>query len=106
MSTPLISEIEEILDARVRPTLGLHGGAIEIEALDDAGVLGVRLLGSCVGCPAADLSMEHYVRSELLGVVEGLTDVVLVASVSEDLLAQARLLLRHSPRRVPLQLIA
>ncbi|MHA6512818.1 NifU family protein [Tessaracoccus sp. Z1128] len=106
MATQQLLEIEAVLDARVRPALRQHGGAIEIEALDEAGVLGVRLLGACVGCPAADLSMQQLVREELLGVVTGLSDVVLVGSVSDDLLGQARHLLQRGSRRVPLRLTA
>ncbi len=103
----LVEQIEEVLDARVRPYLRSHGGAVEIRELDDAGVLGVRLLGACAGCPAADLSMHSVVREELLGSVAGLTDVVAVSGVSEELLAQARWLMnRGSGRTVPLRLIA
>jgi Fe-S cluster biogenesis protein NfuA len=99
--------IEEVLDARVRPYLRSHGGAVQVEGLDDAGVLGVRLMGACVGCPAADISMHTVVREELLDAVPGLADVVLVGSVSDDLLDQARWLLnRGAGRTVPLRLIA
>lgn len=95
------------MDARVRPYLRSHGGAVQIESLDARGVLGVRLTGACVGCPAADLSMQTVVREELLDAMPELTDVVLVGSVSDDLLNQARWLLDHGARRtVPLRLIA
>lgn len=105
--TTLLKEIEAVLDARVRPYLHSHGGSILVEDLDDAGVLGVRLEGACAGCPAADLSMQTVVREELLGTVAGLSDVVLVLSTSEELLAQARWLMnRGASRTVPLRLTA
>lgn len=106
MHINLLQEVERVLDDRVRPALRSHGGSIEIEKLDEAGVLGVRLLGACVGCPAADLSMQAIVREGLLGVVDGITDVVLVASVSEDLINQARQLMRRTAGRVPLRLVS
>ncbi|MDO5092042.1 MAG: NifU family protein [Propionibacteriaceae bacterium] len=88
--------VEAALDARVRPALAAHGGAVEIDDISPEGVVGVRLLGACVGCPAADYSMQDLVRRGLLGAVEGITDVVLVGSVSDDLLAQALVFLRRN----------
>lgn len=105
-ANPQIDQVEAVLDARVRPALRSHGGSIEVEELSAAGVLGIRLLGACVGCPAADLSMQYLVREELLGTIDWLTDVVLVGSVSDDLLGQARRLMHRSPGGVPLRLIA
>lgn len=87
--------VEAALDARVRPALAAHGGAVEIDDISPEGVVGVRLLGACVGCPAADYSMQDLVRRELLGAVPGITDVVLVGSVSDDLLAQALVFLHR-----------
>lgn len=104
MSTQLLDEIETVIDARVRPALRAHGGEIRVDTLKDDGVLCVRLLGACVGCPAADLSMRSIVREELLS-VEGLTDVVLVGSVSDELLAQAHWLLSRERGGIPLKLI-
>ena len=39
--------------------------------------------------------MQDLVRRELLGTVPGITDVVLVGSVSDDLLAQALVFLHR-----------
>lgn len=105
MSTQLLDDVEAIIEARVRPVLRLHGGEIQIDSLNEDGVLGVRLMGACVGCPAADLSMQSVVRHELLGAVEGIRDVVLVGSVSDSLLSQARQLLGHRGAGVPIKLL-
>jgi hypothetical protein len=53
------------------------------------------------------LSLHQLVREQLLEAVPELTDVVLVASVSDSLLEQARWLMHRGPgRAVPLRLIA
>ena len=82
-----ISKIEKVLDERVRPNLAQHGGDIEIEKLED-GVLHVRMHGQCSGCPSAELTLENLVNTEL-------KDVVLVTGVSDDLIAQARQIMRQ-----------
>lgn len=84
-----IEEIEKVLDERVRPDLSLHGGNIQIEKLED-GVLHVRMLGHCSGCPSAELTMENLVNTELKEAFPELRQVVLVTGVSDDLIAVAK----------------
>lgn len=91
-----LNEIEQVLDARVRPALRRHGGEISLVELDGKGILRVRLTGQCAGCPAADLTNEELIERELTQALPGLVrQVVLVQPVSEDLLAQARAILAH-----------
>ena len=54
-----------------------------------------RLTGQCAGCPSAYLTTEELIRGTLLERFPQLREVVLEQGVSEDLLAQARKLLRH-----------
>ena len=89
-----ISKIEEVLDERVRPNLAQHGGNIAIEKLED-GVLHVRMHGQCSGCPSAELTLENLVNTELKEAFPELKDVVLVTGVSDDLIAQARQIMRQ-----------
>lgn len=91
-----IEEIEKVLDERVRPDLSLHGGDIRVEKLED-GVLHVRMLGHCSGCPSAELTMENLVNTELKEAFSDLKQVVLVTGVSDDLIAAAKEILsrRH-----------
>ena len=90
-----ISKIEEVLDERVRPNLAQHGGDIEIEKLEDGVVLHVRMHGQCSGCPSAELTLENLVNTELKEAFPELQDVVLVTGVSDDLIAQARQIMRQ-----------
>lgn len=86
--------IERVLDEKVRPDLALHHGDIQIESLEN-GVLRVRLLGQCSGCPSAELTMEQLVREALGEAFPALKQVALVTGVSDELLAQARRLLKE-----------
>ena len=89
-----ISKIEEVLDERVRPNLAQHGGDIQIEKLED-GVLHVRMHGQCSGCPSAELTLENLVSTELKDAFPELKEIVLVTGVSDDLIAQAREIMRQ-----------
>lgn len=86
--------IEEVLEEKVRPSLRAHGGEIRIDHLED-GVLYVKLLGQCAGCPSADLTNETLVEAELVQALPELVrKVVVVQTVSDELWEQAKRLLR------------
>ena len=58
-------QIEAVLDEKVRPSLRAHGGELEIDHLED-GVLYIKLLGQCAGCPSADLTNETLYLDDCL----------------------------------------
>ena len=89
-----IKRIEAVLDEKVRPSLRAHGGEIEIDHLED-GVLYVKLLGQCAGCPSADLTNETLVEAELVQALPELVKKVsVIQTVSDELWEQAKRLLR------------
>ena len=91
----MLEQIEQILDEKVRPQLALHGGDIRSLSCED-GVYRFRLLGQCSNCPSAYLTTETLIREELQAAIPELSDVILVQTVSDDLLEQARALMgRH-----------
>ena len=72
-----------------------HGGEIEIDRLEE-GVLYVKLLGQCAGCPSADLTNETIVEAELVQALPELVrKVAVVQTVSDELWEQAKKLLRE-----------
>lgn len=87
-------EIESVLDQYVRPLLRAHGGDMEVLELTDDGILRFRMHGQCAGCPAADLTTEELIQTELTARLPQVKQAVLVHEVSEDLLRQARAILR------------
>jgi Fe-S cluster biogenesis protein NfuA/nitrite reductase/ring-hydroxylating ferredoxin subunit len=76
------TRIQRALD-RVRPYLGSHAGGVEYRGIDEAGVVHMKLEGSCHGCPSSTvtvrLAIETAVREaapEVTGVeVEGQIEV-------------------------------
>ena len=50
--------------------------------------------GSCASCPSAQSTIEEVVKGIVMENVQGVKDVVLDTSVSEDLLDMARMILR------------
>ena len=88
------TRIESVIDEKLRPQLLLHGGGMETVRLE-GGRYVFRLTGQCAGCPSAYLTTEELIRGTLLERFPQLREVVLEQGVSEDLLAQARKLLRH-----------
>ena len=90
----MLKQIEQVLDEAVRPQLALHGGDIRSLSCED-GVYRFRLLGQCSSCPSAWLTTESLIQETLLQAFPDLKQVVLVQQVSDDLLDQARTILRH-----------
>lgn len=90
------AEIERVLDRDVRPNLAEHGGEIRVLDLDEDGTLHIELLGSCSNCPGATLTTETLVEEALVNALSYVSRVVLVQSVSDELLDFARALIRDS----------
>ena len=89
-----MKRIEAVLDEKVRPALRAHGGEIGTDRLEN-GVLYVKLLGQCAGCPSADLTNEPLVEAELKAALPELVEkVAVIQTVSDELWEQARRLLR------------
>ena len=95
-----LKRIEAVLDEKVRPSLRAHGGELEIDHLEE-GVLYIKLLGQCAGCPSADLTNETLIEHELTAALPELVrKVVVVQTVSDELWEQAKRLLEDRRRRI------
>ena len=55
------TRVRHALDS-VRPYLGSHGGDVELVGIDDEGVVTLRLLGSCDGCPSSSVTLQLAVE--------------------------------------------
>jgi len=87
--------LETVLDEYVRPQLRSHGGDIEVLSVEN-GVMRFKLTGRCSGCPAAGLTTEELIQSEVTARIPAIRQVVLVHETSRELLDQARdILQRH-----------
>ena len=65
--------IEHALE-EIRPMLALHAGNIEFVGVDD-GVVKIRFLGTCHGCPLSELTLKAGVEEHLRAEVPGVTSV-------------------------------
>ena len=84
-------QIKKVLKEKVDPVLAAHYGGAVLTGYDD----GVAMLtGSCASCPSAQSTIEEVVKGIVMENVQGVKDVVLDTSVSEDLLDMARMILR------------
>ena len=56
--------VEQALES-VRPYLGSHGGDVELLEVTDEGVVRLRLLGSCDGCPSSSVTLKLAVEGAI-----------------------------------------
>lgn len=60
-------QVEQVL-AEIRPHLVADGGDVELIAVDD-GVVKVKLVGACSGCPMSTMTLkngiERYLKKKL-----------------------------------------
>lgn len=68
-------EVEEQLD-EIRPALQADGGDIELVGVDEkTGVVQVKLVGACAGCPMSQMTLQMGVERILKNKVPGVTKV-------------------------------
>ena len=85
--------LEAVIDEHIRPFLSADGGDMKVISFED-GIVRFRLTGHCEGCPAADYTAEQFINTELTQRVEGVKKAVLVTVTSQELIDQARELLK------------
>ena len=74
----LMSEIEKVLDI-LRQGLAMHAGNVELVDVDpETGKVSVRLLGTCVGCPMADMTLKMGIEDTVREMVPEVTEVIAV----------------------------
>ncbi len=69
-------KVEEVLD-KIRPSLMVDGGNVELIAVDD-GVVKVKLTGACGGCPMASLTLKMGIERILKQEIPEVKEVVAV----------------------------
>ena len=68
-------EVEEQLN-EIRPALQADGGDIELVDVDEkTGIVQVKLLGACAGCPMSQMTLQMGVERILKNKVPGVTKV-------------------------------
>lgn len=93
MSELTLEQIEQVLDARVRPILAQHDGNMQVISYQD-GVLRFRMLGQCSNCPSAIVTVEELVTPPLKEALPEIKEVVLDTSVSDEIWDMAKSILK------------
>jgi len=73
-------EVEKALKS-IREYLKMDGGDIELVDVGDDGVVKVRLMGACAGCPFSAMTVQMRVEKTLKEQVPGVTRVENVAAL-------------------------
>ncbi|HWR00071.1 MAG TPA: NifU family protein [Candidatus Methylomirabilis sp.] len=74
----LIAEVERVLDV-LRDGIRAHAGNVELVDVEpESGKVSVRLQGTCVGCPMADVTLKAGIEDTLKMMVPEVTEVVAV----------------------------
>lgn len=70
---PVLAEVCEVVDL-LRPDIQADGGDVKVVGVRD-GVVEVRLLGACVGCPSSGMTLQHGILSALKARIPSITDI-------------------------------
>ena len=76
MSETVQDRVRDVL-RRLGPSLSVDGGGVEFDRIDGDTVY-VRLTGSCVGCPGADITLRYGIESAVTEEVPEIRRVVTV----------------------------
>lgn len=79
MTNVMVAIEQQVRDAleELRPALKMDGGDVELVGVED-GVVQVRLLGACGGCPMATMTLVGFVEERLKQRVPDVRQVVSV----------------------------
>jgi Fe-S cluster biogenesis protein NfuA len=74
MSDLKIENIEVVLK-KVRPYLQLDGGDVEVIEVKEDGIVKVRLLGNCKGCPLSMMTLRAGIERALMQEIPDVTRI-------------------------------
>ncbi len=57
-------KVQEAID-KIRPMLKADGGDVELVDVDENGVVKVRLVGACAGCPMSQMTLKNGIERML-----------------------------------------
>ena len=63
-SDPIVVEIKELLETRVRPAVAQDGGDIVFHSFKD-GIVYLEMHGACAGCPSSTATLKSGIENML-----------------------------------------
>lgn len=76
---PIVGQIQEILDTRIRPAVAMDGGDIIFDSFEE-GILYVRMQGACAGCPSSSATLKSGIENMLRHYVPEVLEVRAIES--------------------------
>ncbi len=73
-SDPLVKQIKELIETRVRPAVAMDGGDIVFKDFSN-GIVYLELHGSCSGCPSSTATLKQGIENMLKHYVPEVTSV-------------------------------
>ena len=89
------TKLEQLLDELVRPALRAHGGDAELVSFKKD-IIQMKMIDQCAGCPAATMTNQTIIEGQLMPLLPDLKEVILVHTVDDSLLAQARAMMQRA----------
>lgn len=63
---PLVQQIKELIDTRVRPAVAMDGGDIIFHSFDEStGIVQLEMHGACSGCPSSTATLKQGIENML-----------------------------------------
>lgn len=72
----IVEQIQKGLDD-IRPNIEMDGGDIQFVSYND-GIVSVRLLGACVGCPLSLYTLKMGIEEHLKALIPEIVEVIAV----------------------------
>ena len=76
-STGLRDRVEGVIEL-IRPSVQADGGDIELVEVDARGLVSIRFLGACIGCPSRNMTLQSGIERNLRELVPEVTGVIAV----------------------------
>lgn len=74
LSNPVIKQIVDLLDKRIRPAVAMDGGDIQFVDFTD-GVVMLQMRGACAGCPSSTMTLKAGIENMLRHYVPEVVEV-------------------------------
>mgnify|MGYP001496904894 CR=1 FL=1 len=73
--SPVIKEIIDLLESKVKPAVASHGGDITFHSYID-GIVSLELKGSCSGCPSSTATLKMGIENMLKHYIPEIKEVI------------------------------
>ncbi|KAK8808503.1 hypothetical protein WA158_008404 [Blastocystis sp. Blastoise] len=73
----VVALIKEIIQTRIRPRIQQDGGDILFDSFtEDQGLVKIKMIGACEGCPSSALTLKHSVEKMLMHYIPEVQEVI------------------------------